>query len=331
MNAAVNGMEQSVSISYFGKLPTRGDFVKAVDNHQLIAILDRWVGQGIELLAQDVAWKQLYDNGSPMHFAFMGSRSKAVIAGHLLPSQDASGRRFPFIAAASMEVLQPLRFIARSPLGFSRLYARLEREANQARHASDPGETLQNLASQRIGVNTHADALEPAFQDFLEMQSVGSFESLIVSSGHTISLRRILIALGILLQPVLSSGAGRLGKGLTLPLPQDRMYRNLVATFWLDLVSGFLGRADFELLTLIKDGPSPTLTIGFNGALGRTLQAMFDRSVDEQENILLDDPDWADDHADDDYALKKLSSYTGQEGLSLRTARDTFRETFLGV
>ena len=89
----MNG-ELALNISYFGKLPSRGDFLKAQgNNHQLIAMLDRWAGQGLEQLSQDVAWKQLYDMGHPLNFAILGSRSRAAIAGHLLPSTDASGRR----------------------------------------------------------------------------------------------------------------------------------------------------------------------------------------------------------------------------------------------
>ena len=46
-----------------------------------------------------------------------------------------------------------------------------------------------------------------------------------------------MLALGLLLQPVMASGSSHLEKGLTLPLPDDPFYRNLVATFWLDLVT----------------------------------------------------------------------------------------------
>lgn len=327
----MNG-ELTLNISYFGKLPSRGDFLKALDNnHQLITMLDRWAGQGIEQLAQDVAWKQLYDMGHALHFAILGSRSNAAIGGHLLPSSDASGRRFPFMAAVSMQVPQPLAFISRSPLAFSRLWSRLERETTRARNAADPAASLTELTDNRANVNVLYESLNPAFQDFLEMQTLGTLDQLISSPERPASIRRILLALGILLQPVMSSGAARLGKGLLLPLPQDPLYRNLVSTLWLDLISGFLGRADFELLTMIRQGPQPVLAIGFNGVQGRTLQAMFDPRVAEQDFIPLYDPDWVEDQEQmNDYAVKKLSNYASQEDLSLRTARNTFRETFLG-
>jgi type VI secretion system protein ImpM len=324
--------ELNLGISYFGKLPSRGDFLKAQDNnHQLIAILDRWAGQGIELLAQDVAWKQLYDMAPALHFSVLGTRSRSVIGGHLLPSSDASGRRFPFMAAVHLEVPQPLPFLSRSPLAFSRLWARLERETLRAKAAADPAETLNELTGQRAGVNVAFESLNPAFMDFLEMQTVGSLESLLGSAGHAVSLRRALLALGVLLQPVMSSGAGRIGKGLALPLPRDPLYRNLASTLWLDLIAGFLGRGDFELLVLTRHDQHPTLLVGFNGIQGRSLQAAFDQRVAEQDFIPLHDPEWVEDHVQEDHALKKLSTYASQEDLALHTARNTFRETFLGA
>lgn len=324
--------ELALNISYFGKLPSRGDFLKAPgNNHQLIAMLDRWAGQSLEQLSQDVAWKQLYDLGHPLNFAVLGSRSRGAIAGHLLPSSDASGRRFPFMSAVSMDVPQPLAFLSRSPLAFARVWARLERETFVARGAPDPTGPLDALVDNRANVNVLYEALNPAFQDFLEMQTLESLQSLLAVHDASVSVRRILLALGILLQPVMSSGAARIGKGLLLPLPRDPLYRNLVSTLWLDLISGFLGRADFELLLLLRQGAQPALVVGFNGVHGRGLQAMFDPRVAEQDFIPLNDPDWVEDHAQDDPALKKLSTYTSQDSLSLRTARNTFRETFLGA
>lgn len=327
----MNG-ELALNISYFGKLPGRGDFLKApAGNPQLMATLDRWAGQSLEQLSQDVAWKQLYDMGHPLNFALLGSRSRVAIAGHLLPSADASGRRFPFMAAVSMEVPQPLAFFSRSPLAFTRVWARLERESQVARSADDPAPVLGALVDNRANVNVLYETLNPAFQDFLEMHSLASLGNILAGHPQPVSMRRILLGLGILLQPVMSSGASRIGKGLLLPLPADPLYRNLISTLWVDLIAGFLGRADFELLLLQRHGPQPVLAVGFNGIQGRGLQAMFDPRVAEQDFIALYDPAWVEDHTHEDPTLRKLSTYAEQDDLSLRTARNTFRETFLGA
>lgn len=327
----MNG-ELTLGISYFGKLPNRGDFLKSPsNNHQLITRLDQWAGQALEQLSRDVAWKQLYDKGQPLNFAVMGSRSRHVVAGHVLPSADESGRRFPFISAVSMEVPQPLAFISRSPLAFARVWARLERATRQAHDAVDPQAPLAELTENRANVNVLYESLNPAFQDFLEMQTLESMQAMLVSPERPVSVGRILMALGVLLQPVMSAGSAGMGKGLVLPLPCDPLYRNLVACLWLDLMSGFLGRADFELLMLMRnDGPA-MLAVGFKGLAGNNLQAMFDPGALASGYIDLHDPDWVDEHVAADTGLRKLAAYTDNAGLALRTARNTFRETFLGA
>lgn len=327
----MNG-ELALGISYFGKLPGSGDFIKSpTNNHQLIQRLDNWAGEALEQLSRNVAWKQLYDMGQPVNFAIMASRKQDVMAGHVLPSTDSSGRRFPFISALTLQAPKPLAFMSRSPLAFARAWARLERTTQEGTSADNPQTVLGELSEDRVNVNVLYETLNPAFQDFLEMQSLASLETLLSSTERPAKVQRILIALGILLQPVMGAGSAGMGKGLMLPLPADPLYRNLVSTFWLDLLAGFLGRADFELLVLVRhDGP-PALAVGFNGLQGSTLQAMFDPEAAGNDFIELSDPEWADDHASNDKNLRKLVAYTENSGLSLRTARQTFRETFLGA
>ncbi len=129
----------------------------------------------------------------------------------------------------------------------------------------------------------------------------------------------------------MSSGSSRLEKGLTLPLPADPLYRSLVASFWLELVSRFLQRADFELsLFLGRINGAERLVIGFNGASSRTLHSIISPLAYAEQNINIDDPEWVDQHVSTEYGMGKFVSYLDQPQLSLRVAVDTFREVFIG-
>lgn len=326
----------TLPVSYFGKLPSRGDFVRAAEYHQLMASLDRWAGSGVELLAQDPDWKQLYDTAAPLHFAFLGSRSRLAVAGHFHPSRDATGRRFPFLAASRLEVSQPLAFIGRSPLALARLWAGLARLSRQAVQADDAGDALRELTESRIEVNGDPAVYAAPFNDFLDMQDIGTLQALLRDSGHArLQLRWTLPALGLLLQPLLSGGATQIDKALSLPLPRDALYRPLVAAFWLDLLAGFTARADFEIAVLVVEGRpaggAPQLVVGFNGADGRLLQAVLDPRIAAEQIIRVDDAEWVADQVPGDYALNKLASYLERDDLSLRRARAVFGEIFLGV
>ncbi|GHA82134.1 type VI secretion system-associated protein TagF [Cognatilysobacter bugurensis] len=326
----------TLPVSYFGKLPSRGDFVRTVDHHPLMVLLDRWAAGGVELLAQNPDWKQLYDTAAPIHFAFLGSKSRLAIAGHFQPSRDATGRRFPFLSATRLEVPQPIAFIGRSPLALARLWSGLARLSRQAVQADDARDALRELVDSPVTVNADPAVYAAPFNDFLDMQDIGSLQSLLRGSGHgELQLRWTLPALGLLLQPLLSGGATQIDKALALPLPRDTLYRPLVAAFWLDLLAGFTARADFEIAVMIREsGPlatAPQLVVGFNGADGRLLQAALDPQVALEQIIRVDDAEWVADQVSGDYALDKLATYLERDDLSLRMARAIFGEVFLGV
>src|SRR5690606_20693602 len=218
--------EVSVAASYFGKVPSRGDFVRTADNHPLMALLDRWAGGGIELLSGNPDWKRLYDQTPDVYYGFMGSRSRLVVCGHFLPSRDVSQRRFPLLSAIRVEVADPLGFIARSPMALSRAWSGLSRRARDAVEARDAGAPLQVLARTRHDLCVDPAAYAAPFDDFLELQTIGSLQRLLRGSGHgEVAVRRLLPALGLLLQPVLSGSGVAIDKGLELPLPADPLYR----------------------------------------------------------------------------------------------------------
>jgi type VI secretion system protein ImpM len=324
--------EVAVALGYFGKLPSRGDFVRTPDNHQLMNLLDRWVGDGLELLSRDVAWKQTYEAAPALQFAFLGPRNRLAIAGHLLPSRDASERRFPFLAATHLQVQPSPEFVARSPLAFSRLWVSLTRMARAAVNADDATDPLRQIAETRISLNPSPAAYDASFRDYLDLQVLDSLEDSLAAAGHgRIVLKWTLPALGLLLQPALTGAPMPADKGLSLPLPRDPLYRPLAAGFWLDLISGFLARSDVELALLINEGERPRLVVGFNGADGGILHGAIDPRVAAERLIAIDDAEWVEDQLQGDYALNKLASYLDRGDLSLRSARQIFRETFLGA
>lgn len=321
----------AVGVTYFGKLPSQRDFVKSTDSHQLLALLDRWAEQGLELLARDVDWKHHYDGAPQLSFAFVGSRSRVAVAGHFAPAHDASGRRYPFLSAARIEVDDPLLFMARCPIVLSRLWSELAVRTRHALAADDAVPLLQDLARARfpVGPSLQRDLV---FDRFLDQHSVGSFQQALgIADEPAVRLQRTIPALGLLLQPLLTAPRARLDRGLALPLPADPALHAPAASLWLDLVAGFLARGQFELAVAIQSGARPRLVLGFDGASGPGLHALLDPRVATTRNIDLADPEWADDAVAGDPALGRLASYLAEDGLSLRRARDTFAETFFGA
>ena len=324
----------AVSFAYFGKVASRGDFVRSTQQGSLTQMLDQWLSQGLELVSVDPRWKQRYDQVGPCRFAFLGVRSNVALAGHLIPSVDASGRRFPFVTAGSFDIDAPLAFMTHAPMALSRLWSRLEGIGREACAAEDATAPLAKATQQRLEIDTSANAYATSFDDFLEMQTIGSLEQLLRVAHPQLELRRALLALGLLLQPVPASGVSRLDKGLALPLPDDPLYAPFVGALWMSLVAPFLARGDFELALFVQrraPGGGSELCIGFSGGSPSTLQAIFDTDKSDEVFVAVTAADWVDEHVGDDYAIKKLASYLMQPQLSMSQALQTFKECFLGA
>lgn len=322
-----------VTLAWFGKLPSHGDFLRSTQQGLLTQRLDQWLAQGLDLMAGDMRWKQIYDQARAAPFALFGVQGRAMLVGHLQPSTDVSGRRYPFVLTGVLELDGAPGQWVLAPQVLQRLWIDLEQACRQASAAAEPARCLADLAAQAWQLEVDLARQQLALQDFLDDQSLGSLEVLLRRGGHPdMDLPRAVMALGLLLQPVPASGVSSLDRGLRLPLPDDPLFQALVGGFWLTLVAPFVARGDFELSVHWAHAAAsgPHLSVGFSGASPDALQAMLDRFKDEERHVALVAPDWVDAHLDGGFAMRKLSSYLRQPQLSLAQAVSTFKECFLG-
>lgn len=319
----------SSGVIFFGKIPSRGDFVKSQGGTQVIGLLDTWVSQGMELLASDPMWKTRYDSASPIDFAFIGTHNRHVLTGHLAASSDLSSRRFPFITTSTVGIDDPLSFLARCPMLLSRHWHRLGILTREAIASERGHDALDAISNTSVDIDISAAAYDSNFRDFLEIQTVFDVEQLLAQAGHPVVMRQSVLALGLLLQPLLANPLASLQKGIALPLPRDPLYAALIASFWLNLAHRFFTAGEFELSIFITRWEAkPWLFLDFNGASGRALQALFDVSVGREHHIDIARAEWVEDYLSSDTGLAKLSSYMEHPQLSLQQITETFVETF---
>lgn len=316
---------------YFGKVPSRGDFVRSAQHAQLITSLDKWQSQTMERLSPDPRWKLVYDAAPAVQFAILGTGSPVGLAGYWLASQDASGRRFPFVTAGAFDIAEPKAFARLGPVALGRLWARLEQIARVA-HAATELEHAQASLQSALDIDVNPAAAQAALDDFLETHTVASLEQMLAAGGARMSVRQAILALGMLLQPAMAQGAAKLGKVLCLPLVQDAALRGPVASFWLSLILGFFQRHQVELGIFVAQREGrPHLMLGFQGASAATLHAVVDPAVLAEVSVSLFDSEWVEDEVAADYGLRKLSNYLRDPALSLSQALRTYQEVFLGA
>lgn len=310
-------------IGYFGKIPARSDFVKLAHDAAAISMLDDWLAVVMQRLPSDARWKINYDAMAPISFAFVGPARRHAVAGHLVASHDTPGRRYPFLMMRTLDVVDPAAFVARCPLAFAPLWAFLQAAAPQVLGAADPTPHLAGISDAAITLGESDDALA----SFLASGTVGSLSR--VLGGEDAS--RVILALGLLLQPVMHSKPAQLDKSLVLPLPADEALRAPVAAFWLELVAPFVRRAAFDLaLFLTAQDGRPVLVIGFCGAASQALRGIIDPLVGQELQVRLEDTGWIDEQLGLDVDVRALASYLDQPQLPLKMARELFLKTFIG-
>lgn len=321
----------AIDLLYFGKVPSRGDFVRSAGQPGLIGSLDKWQSQSMDRLSADPRWKRVYDAAPALHFAIAGTGGKVGLAGHWMASRDASGRRFPFVTAGAFALPPSGDLLHVAPLALARLWARLEQIAHVAHAAVDLQHAQASLTGP-VDVAVHLASARGAMDDFLSTHTVASLSQMLAASGARLDVRQATLALGLLLQPAIAQGAARLDKMLCLPLVHDTAMRSAVAAWWLSLVLGFFKRHAVELglfITTVRD--RPFLLLGFQGASAAALHAAIDPALLAVQGVFLDDADWVEAEVDADYGLRKLSNYLRDPGLSLAQVRGTYNEVFLGV
>lgn len=331
MNASTTVRLRNPSSLYFGKIASRGDFVKSVSGANVISLIDNWVAQGMEMLIATPAWKAYYDNAGAVDFLFIAPRKKHAICGCLIPSGDASSRRFPFIAATLFETDEALAFLPISPLALERHIGRQRALVHHASKTHDAVDTLKQLSDMPIDQKPDSGNVADAYEVFVVNTSLAILaNALSLDDGHA-AVRRLVLALGYLLQPILTNYSVPPPKGIALPLPRDPGRISLVKALWLDLVSVFLKRAEFELsvFSCIHYGKSK-LIVTFNGTTPSTFHSLFEEHAAQEHLIDVTESAWVEDYVSQDPAIFKLSSYLEHENLNLRQMLDTFRQSFCG-
>ena len=312
-------------IGYFGKIPARSDFIKLADDIPLMGVLDDWLADVMQRLPADARWKINYDALAPVSFAFVGPRRKHAIAGHVVASRDQSGRRFPFLMMRTLEVTDPAAFVSRCPLALDPLWSYFDATAPKVLAAADPAPQLHAIPEAAVDLDEHA---EVALATFLATGTISSLAALL-GRGDA---RELILALGLLLQPVMQSNSADLEKSLVLPLPEHPGARYPVAAFWMELIAPFLRRADFDLaLFITRLDQRPALVVGFCGAAAQALHAIIDPLVARRQQVSFADTAWVGEQLGIDVDVRALASYLDQPQLPLKLARELFLQTFIGA
>ncbi|MGW8393557.1 type VI secretion system-associated protein TagF [Pseudoduganella sp. HUAS MS19] len=313
----------SQRIAYFGKLPGCGDFVRSPGDQVLVELMDQWLAAVMQRLAANPRWRLHYDACPALDFAFVGTRSRQVICGHMLASRDLSARRFPFTCMAVHQVPKPREFLPCSPLALAPAWEGLAIAAGAAAAAAArPVDGIAPVPLHEAG-RARAD-----LEAYLAAACLDSLEESLAGQQGSVPVRHLLLALGLLLSP-LRDHVPVTSRSLALPLPREGVLRAPVAAFWMTLATPLLACQDLEIaMFLAPVAGQPALVLGLDGANPASLSAVIDPGAAQEGMVVLGECAWVEGALHGDAPLQRLAACLEQGQLGLPVAIQLFHETF---
>lgn len=280
-------MMTNSSSFYFGKIPSRSDFVKSASGTKVIGLMDQWIAHGMELLMAMPDWKASFDSAGPFDFLFLGMKRRHAIHGTMAPSRDSSSRRFPLIAATSFELADPLQFLRLGSLALHGIGQSRRHVMLHAIQALDLPYSIELLNNRMTDSDYQIQGAEARCTTYLAAQSVASMAAMLTSDLNAVSFSQMIMTLGKLLRPLRVTSAIQPQKAIALPLPSEEADRMDAMAFWLQLVSASLtgSAVELSLFSGMHLG-KPRLIVAFNGVTPLIFQALFDEQA--ANNVLID-------------------------------------------
>lgn len=322
---------EQLPLVYFGKLPSRGDFVRARHHIAETNAIDHWVSQamavsGTILSEKTAAAKEMVF----LHFSHVDTVSKQVITGLLLPSHDSSGRRYPVIGFSLMHLDKPKIWMNYLPIKSMALWDEIQQALMTAKQATDGAQMIEHLNACMLSIDKNAST---QYYDFINTVSLTDLAILMDSDKS--KLVEQIIATGLLFLPTYSKGFSGLNKVIHWTLPADKTQAIYMATFWHDLIHGFYQPHQLPLNTyLYRSAERYQLLMSFTKPDGELLSQLADSDT-HQDNGEPDDwvtiakSAWTQSYIDNDIGLSRFNNLLLQDDLALYEVRQLFKTIFL--
>ncbi|MGP5371933.1 type VI secretion system-associated protein TagF [Psychrobacter alimentarius] len=315
---------------YFGKLPARGDFVRARSHISEINTIDEWVSQALAV-SENISSENLFDQKNDkkithLNFSHVNTRSNEIITGVLVPSHDSGNRNYPLIGFGVHHIDKPKNWMNYLPVKSSSLWNDTYETLSMAKSQTDSAQVMDYLNHRQLTIDNNASTY---YYDFINTTTLHDIA--ILMNIDKSQLIQQIIATGLLFLPTFTKGFNGLNKAICWSLTSDIESSIYMATFWHDLINGFYQPHQLYLNTYVYQVSNGyRLLLSFTKPDGQILEKILrDESQYPQDWVVIAHSDWTKSYIDDDIGLTRFNKILLQDSLYLYDTRQLFKKTFL--
>lgn len=324
---------ESLSLIYFGKLPARGDFIRARHHINETNAIDKWVSQALtaqpickEDYTIDTPQKRLLTDSLILNFSHVDTAANKIITGVLLPSHDSSNRHYPLIGFSIIYLDKPKSWMNYLPIKSLSLWEHTYKALSTAKSQTDSDQVSDMLNSYMLPIDKHASTRYYDFINTTTLQDVS--QSMGIEKSQLIQQ---IIATGLLFLPTFTKGFSGLNKTICWTLTSDQTSAVFMATFWHDLIHSFYQPHQLYLNTyLYRHADHYQLLLSFSKPDGHVLSELTPLDdTDPEDWVTIADSSWTQSYIDEDIGLTRFNKILLQDDLYLYDTRQLFKKIFL--
>ena len=315
---------------YFGKLPARGDFVRARAHISETNAIDEWVSKALvssETLFSDRLVDRTTTNKTAfLNFSHVDTRTNEIITGVLIPSHDSSDRNYPLIGFGVLHIDKPKSWMNYLPIKSASIWNETYEIISIAKSKTDSTDLMEYLGHSQLTIDNNAST---HYYDFINTTTLHDIA--ILMNIDKSQLIQQIIATGLLFLPTFTKGFHGLNKAICWSLTSDRAASIHMATFWHDLISGFYQPHQLYLNTyLYRASNCYRLLLSFTKPDGHILSQISESEDSYPEGwVVIADSDWTQGYIEEDIGLTRFNKVLLQDSLYLYDTRQLFKKTFL--
>ena len=321
---------ETLPLVYFGKLPARGDFVRARAHINETNIIDQWVSQALttssSILNESAVSDEFFQEPDFLNFSHVDTATNQIITGVLIPSHDSSDRKYPLIGFGVIHLDKPKSWTNYLPIKSLTLWDDIYATLSAAKAQSDNTQVTDNLNDCLLTIDNNAST---HYYDFINTMTLQDISVLMGINKQ--QLVQQIIATGLLFLPTFTKGFNGLNKSICWTLTSDKASAIHMATFWHDLISGFYQPHQICLNTyLYRTSNHYRLLLSFTKPDGRVLSQLTSSGDTKPDDwVWIANSDWTQGYIEEDIGLTRFNKVLLQDNIYLYDTRQLFKKTFL--
>jgi type VI secretion system protein ImpM len=234
---------EHVKIGYFGKVPTHADFIRYNAGGTEIHQMDQWFQEALHFASTSLGgqWKEEYSRSSSHRFLFHPDDREQSVLGVCVPSQDQSGRTYPFLVFAVVDSAHFQPDPTRMPVVFSTFLGQAEDVARSGWRDADPHELVSHVESLRSSLSGDWEVYTKDYARVLAEQTCHGFWTGLFGAYEDARKYVLFKNLVEWMKPFRNTDPRSLRSGLRYPLAPGTHPTEYLVAFWVELTGHLVG------------------------------------------------------------------------------------------